>query len=217
MNARLFLSPLIGFTFFAFLPSSTSGQTLINFDDISTSYISSGKVIEATLAPVTNGYQGLCWNNFGVVNVPLQTSLYATNGYTYGMVSPPNVAFNSGGTPAEIDLPGGSFNFLSVYLTGAWNSNLNIEVQGFNGANLLYDETVVASATNSTLFVFNYLDIDCLTFNSSVGQNAGFLSGPGEQFAMDNMSFEFVPEPSTVLLTAFGVVVFGALLKRKRA
>ena len=217
MNARAFLLSLISFIFFSFSPPMSSAQTLINFDDISTSYISSGKVIEATLAPVTNGYQGLCWNNFGVVNVPLQTSLYATNGYTYGMVSPPNVAFNSGGTPAEIDLPGGSFNFLSVYLTGAWNSNLNIEVQGFNGANLLYDETVVASATNSTLFVFNYLDIDCLTFNSSGGQNAGFPLGQGEEFAMDNLSIEFVPEPSTVLLTALGALALYALLKRKRA
>src|SRR5260221_13569032 len=89
-----------------------------------------------------------------------------------------NVAVNDFGAPAEIDSLGTNFNFLSAYLTGAWNNNLNIEVQGFSGTNLLYDTTVVASATSPTLFTFNYLDIDRLTFNSFGGQkNAGFPSG----------------------------------------
>jgi hypothetical protein len=96
-----------------------------------------------------------------------------------------------------------------------WRSNLNIEVQGFSGTNLLYDQTVVASATNPTLFTFNYLDIDSLTFNSFGGQNAGFPLGSGGQFAMDNLSFGFVPEPSTVLLTAVGALTLYAFLKRK--
>ena len=143
-------------------------------------------------------------------------SEYGTNGYYYGMVSAPNVAFNDWGGPAEIDSPGTNFNFLSAYLTGAWNDNLNIEVQGFNGTNLLYDQTVVASATNPTLFAFNYLDIDSLTFNSFGGQkDPAFPPGGGAQFAMDNMSFEFVPEPSTVLLAALGALALYAFLKRK--
>jgi hypothetical protein len=71
------------------------------------------------------------------------------------------VALNAFGTPAEID-SATNFNFLSVYLTGAWNSNLNIQVKGFNGAEEIYDTIVVASATNPTLFTFNYLDIDRL-------------------------------------------------------
>ena len=90
-------------------------------------------------------------------------------------------------------------------------------MQGFSGANLLYDQTVVASATNPTLFAFNYLDIDRLVFSSFGGQPAFGVPDWDSYFTMDNMSFEFVPEPSTVLLTAFGVVGFGALLKRKRA
>ena len=214
MNARAFLLPLISFTFFTFSPLSTKAQNLITFDDIS--YSDGGTTIVLAVS-ITNGYAGLDWGNFGAVNVPMEASLYGTNGYYYGMVSAPSVAFNGAGTQAEIDSPGTNFNFLSAYLTGAWNSNLNIEVQGFNGANLLYDEIVVASATNPTLFVFNYLDIDRLTFNSFGGQPAGFPLGGGEVFVMDNMSFEFVPEPSTVLLTALGALALCALLKRKRA
>ncbi len=91
------------------------------------------------------------------------------------MVSPSNVAFNAGGDPAEID-SATNFNFFSAYLTGAWNSNLNIEVEGFNGAKEIYDTIVVASATNPTLFTFNYLDIDRLYFDSYGGQSAGFLT-----------------------------------------
>ena len=167
------------------------------------------------MAVITNGYQGLDWGNFFVENVPLLPSEYATNGYYYGMVSAPNVAFNGGGSPAEIDSPGTDFNLLSAYLTGAFRSNLNIEVQGFSGTNLLYDQIVVASATNPTLFAFNYLDIDRLTFNSFGGQSAGFPGSSGNIFVMDNMSFEFVPEPSTVLLAALGALTLCAFLKRK--
>ena len=50
------------------------------------------------------------------------------------------------------------------------------------------DQPVVASATNPTLFTFNYLDIDSLYFTSSGGQPAFFNSGGGKWFAMDNFT-----------------------------
>jgi hypothetical protein len=74
---------------------------------------------------------------------------------------------------------------------------------------------VVASATSPTLFTFNYLDIDQLCFNSSGGQHAGFQEY-GEQFVMDNFMFEFIPEPSSLLLTALGGVSLVAFLRRKK-
>jgi hypothetical protein len=139
----------------------------------------------------------------------------APTGYNYGMESASNVAFNSLGNPAEIDSVI-NFNFLSAYLTGAWNSNLNIEVEGFSGATLLYSNTVVASATNATLFTFDYLDIDRLYFNSYGGQDAGFPGGAGEEFVMDNFTFEFIPEPSTILLAVLGAVPLCAFVGRRR-
>jgi hypothetical protein len=161
-------------------------------------------------SPITNGYHGLNWSNFG----PLTPRDATNNGYYYGMVSPPNVAFNGAGSPAEIDALGTNFNFLSVYLTGAWNSNLNIEVQGYRDTNLIYDETLVVSATNATLFTFNYLDIDRLYFNSYGGDNAGF-GGSGEEFVMDNFEFEFIPEPSSFLLAALGCISLVALVRHR--
>jgi hypothetical protein len=162
------------------------------------------------------GYQGLVWSNFGCINGILNPteSPLITNGFYYGVVSMSNVAVNAGGQPAEIDSTT-NFNFQSAYFTGGWHSNLNIEVQGFSGTNLVYDQTVVASATNPTLFTFNYLDIDRLYFNSYGGDVAFGYDG-GAQFAMDNFEFEFVPEPSSLLLTALGGVTLVAFLKRKR-
>jgi|ERR1017187_9910671 hypothetical protein len=162
---------------------------------------------------------------FGCNNAILETNILAhiggssitSNGLTgnfYGMVSLSNVASMISG---EIDSPGTNFNFLSAYLTGFLNSNLNIEVQGFRGATSVFDTTVVASATNATLFAFNYLNIDRLDFTASGGQPAfGLVNSASSAIEMDNFTFEIVPEPSALLLTAVGCVSLFAFLKRKR-
>jgi hypothetical protein len=204
MKAR-FLPPLVIFSVIALSTVSSHSQTVITFDDI-----------PSPETNIANGYQGLNWSNFWVLNaILLSNYLGYAEGYNYGMVSPSNVAFNAGGSPAEIDSTT-NFNFLSVYLTGAWNSNLNIEVEGFNGAQEIYDTIVVASATDPTLFTFNYLDIDRLYFNSYGGEPA-FGGSAREQFVMDNLEFEFIPEPSSLLLTALGLVTLWAFAKRRRA
>jgi hypothetical protein len=207
MKSKLLIPPLAVLGLLVFSVSLARSQTVITFDDIAS---------PPGGAFITNGYQGLIWSNFATLNAVLQTNLNGANGYGYGMVSPSNVAFNADGTPAEIDSPGTNFNFLSAYLTGAWNSNLNIEVQGYRGTNLIYDETVVSSATNPTLFTFNYSDIDRLDFNSYGGEPA-FTPFSETPFAMDNMTVEFVPEPSSLLLAAMGAATLCAVIKRKRS
>ena len=184
---------------------SARAATLVTFDDLSDN---------ASGAWFTSPYYGLNWINILHENSILSTSLVGLTGNYYGMVSPSNVVGLASG--AEITSPGTNFNFLSAYLTGCWNSNLNIEVEGFRDTNLVYDETKVASATNPTLFTFNYLNIDELEFNSYGGLPA-FGYGPGTAFVMDNFTFEFIPEPSAFLLAALGGVSLIALLKRKRA
>ena len=181
---------------------STRAATLVTFDDLSDN---------ASGTWFTSPYYGLNWINILHQNSILDTNLLGLTGNYYGMVSPSNTAAMSPGS--EIASPGTNFNFLSAYLTGVWNSNLNIEVEGFNGAKEIYDMIVVASATNPTLFTFNYLNIDELEFNSYGGLPA-FSYGPGTAFVMDN--FEFVPEPSTFLLAALGGVSLIAFLRRKR-
>lgn len=214
MKLRSLLLPAVCLGLLVFSAFSARSQTVVTFDDLSET--ASGSWLQ-------NGYQGLNWNTVLVNNAILGTNSVwrGPTGDYYGMVSLSNVAVLFGNPSitgnSEIDSPGTNFNFLSAYFTGAFDSNLNIEVQGFNGTNLIYDQTVVASATNPTLFAFNYLNIDRLYFNSSGGEPAfGFYNDTGE-FIMDNFMFEYVPEPSTFLLAALGGVSLVAFLRRKRA
>jgi hypothetical protein len=209
VKVRAFLVPVAYSLSLSLCAVSTLSATLITFDDIPS--------LQAPYPYVTNGYQGLNWTNFATLNAVLHDSVNGVSGASYGMVSPSNVAFNAFGYPAEISAIGTNFNFVSAYLTGAWNSNLNIEVKGFRGGALLYDQIVVASATNAILFTFGYLNIDRLAFNSFGGQGAGFSSSPGENFVMDNFTFEFVPEPSTFLLLSVGALLLKLFLEWKRS
>jgi len=206
MKTRFLLSPLTCLTLLAFCMISTSWGTLVTFDELSET---------TTGSFIANGYQGLNWTNFVRVNIILNTINNGLSGAYYGMVTPSNVVLNAFGDPAEIDSRGTNFNFLSTYLTGVWRSNLNIEVQGFNSGTLLYSTTVVASATSPALFTFSFLNIDRLAFSASGGQYAGFGSD-AETFAMDNFTFELVPEPSSLLLTTAGALLLCPLLKRKK-
>jgi hypothetical protein len=205
MKKKLLALPLVYLIFLTVYAISARSQTVITFDDLS-------------LPPIDpfipSGYQGLSWSNFGEANAILMSN--TSPGVYDGMVSPSNVAFNAGGAPAEIDALGTNFDFLSAYLTGAWNSNLNIEVEGFRSGTLLYDTTVVVSATSPTLFTFDYTNVDRLYFNSYGGQPA-FRPEPGYNFVMDNMTVEFIPEPSSLLLAALGAATLCAFVRRKRS
>ena len=66
------------------------------------------------------------------------------------------------------------------------------------------------------MFVFNYLNVDRLYFNSFGGQPA-FSEDGGNHFVMDNFTFEFVPEPSAFLLTAAGALPLMLFLRRKKS
>jgi hypothetical protein len=140
------------------------------------------------------------------------------NSFLGGMVSPPNVAFNCGGHPgwpavAEIDACGTDFTFLSAYLTGQPGDTDEITIRGFRDSNVVYDVTKVVTDTNATLFTFDYVDIDRLVF-SDFGYTPG--SGYGDRFFfMDNFMLEFIPEPSSLLLTILGVLVLCAVRKRR--
>ena len=189
-------------------PMARSFAILVTFDDFLDTHNGGGTLI-------TNKYQNLVWSNFAIGNAIIHTANNGPDGYFYGMLTVSNIITGAHGDPAEIDADGTNFNFFSAYLTGAWRSNLNVEVQGFRSGSLVYDTIVLASATSPTLFSFNYLNVDRLYFSSSGGQYAGF-SSDGLNFAMDNLTYEFVPEPSSLLLTAVGALSLCPLFRRKR-
>ena len=168
----------------------------------------------AGLPNVPNGYGGLNWSNMLYMDPAARTaSGTSVPGYLNGVVSPRNVAFNGGGTMAVVS--DGIFTFNGAYLTGAWNDNLNITVNGKLGAVQLYSQTVVVNTQTPTYFNFNYAGIDTLTIDSFGGTPHGFPGGgAGTQFAMDNFTVN-VPEPSPVALLSIGAIGLAITARRR--
>lgn len=87
---------------------SCNATTLLNFDDLSPGPAGDYAVIQ-------NGYGGLQWSGFGVLDATLLT---VQDGYQAGMISPGNVAFNYDQFDRTAVISSGSaFNLDSAYLT----------------------------------------------------------------------------------------------------
>jgi len=170
---------------------------ILTFDDVTT----------AGEAVIPNGYGGLNWTEFGVVN---SSSVVPGSGYDNGTVSGSYVAYNRYANIATAS--DGTFDFIGTYLTAAWNEDLNINLKGYNNNVLIYDQTVVVDPYAPTWFNFNFNNIDELVFDSFGGVNAN-LGGSGEHFAMDDFAFA-IPEPSSMALMTL-VSGAGWVIRRK--
>jgi hypothetical protein len=180
-----------------------AAATTLTFDDISS----------AAVGTIPDGYGGLNWDNVGFYD----GSDFANSGYENGRVSGTHVAFNVNAFTATVSGP--TFDFNSAYLTAAWNNDLNITVTGLSGGTELYSQTVIVDPFGPTLFNFNFIGIDQLTFASFGGTNAGLETfGTGEHFVMDDFTFNRsagVPDGGSAL-ALFGLGMIGlSTLRRK--
>lgn len=132
---------------------TVQGATVINFDDLSPG---------SSWLVIPSGYEGLLWNNFGVLD---GSSRGVLDGYGHGTVSPRNVVFNLSGDPASI-VSGAPFDLNSVYMTSQVGSNEQVRVQGLLGTNVLYDNIYTVNPNAPALVTFNYLGIDHVNFNA---------------------------------------------------
>lgn len=159
--------------------ASNANALLINFDD----------VITSSDANVPSGYNNYTWNNFGIVN---GNSILNT-GYSIGIVSQANVAFNSDGTPAYIS-KSNLFNLTSGYFTAAWSDGLQLTVTGFSdelGTIQKYSSVYTLQTTAQSKIVFNWTEIRRVLFSSSGGTDAGGPFGSTRtHFALDNLCFD---------------------------
>jgi len=146
-------------------------QSLITFDDLSPG---TGFVV------IPQGYGGLQWFGFGVLNGSLQST---NGGYYNGRVSVPNVAFNLYSGAPSITY-GSRFNLNSAYLTAESSNGLQIRIQGFAGDNLIYDQTNILT-TSPSLVNFNYLQVD----------RVSFIPFTSSFFVLDNLSITSTNAP----------------------
>jgi hypothetical protein len=195
------LLPGILFVGLAVLWPATAGNaaTLLTFDSLPTS-----EPGDIGFAPIPDGYGGLDWGNFGVLNGLAVSPDY---GYHTGVVSPDNVAFNLFGSPASISISAGEFDLDSAYLTLALNLDtpLNIQVEGFRGTTLLYNNTYTEYSTAPGFVNFDYLGVDRVTF----------ITSPPQQFAMDNLTV-IVPEPGAFAIMSMTAALGAFIFRRRR-
>jgi hypothetical protein len=174
----------------------------ITFDDIPNA---------ASEPPIANGYAGLNWNNFYVLNA----STYGggqPNGYTNGIVTAPNVAYNAYGNPASIAaLPNSSFTLYGGFFNAAWNNGLSITAQGYDplGNVIAADSKTFSVDTTGPIDVsFNWSGLGEVLFTSSGGVPAGYF-GSGEHFALDNVTVNVSAVPLPAALPLFGAAMAG--------
>ena len=183
-NALATLFTVISFT------ASTASAQLITFDDLADN--GGGTAIG-------NGYSGLDWDNFNVLN----TASLVPSGFVNGTVSTSNVAYNDQANPATITSPTG-FNLVDAQFTGAWNNGLQIEVLAFSDTDT-FTKNFTVDSTGPTNVVFNWNNITYVTFSSLGGANGGYGSSD-DQFVIDNLNVaSAVPEPDVWGLMMTGI------------
>jgi len=151
--------------------SAGDADALLTFDELPTT---TGYPPGPYYDSIPNGYGGLYWGNFAVI---CPSGLVPEYGYITGMISPSNVAFNVFGDSASIYLPGGLFDLRSAHLTAGTMPQLNIRLQGYAGAELLYDTSYNVTQLGPTLVQFNYIGVDRVVFTTT----------PHNPLAMDNL------------------------------
>jgi hypothetical protein len=198
---------------------SPAAALTITFDDLTDTSNGNGGT------QILNGYQGLNWSNWYVLNGPDYNSTYGPNGVGNDTDATPNLAFNRFGTAADFTDPTGTFTLDSAAFTAFWNgggpssaADLQVTMIGkLNGTT--EDEVTFGANTNGPITeTFNWSGINEVYLNSSGGSSAGYGSS-GTQVAMNNLTITPVPAPligrGLPVVLAVGGVLLGAKLSQR--
>lgn len=178
------------------LASASGMANTITFDDI-------------PAGAITRGYEGFDWTNFSVHN-----TLPLTSGYHVAAVSGTHTAFNGFGNPASFS-SSTAFSLNNAWFTAAWRDGMQIHaVASGNGSSYSKDFTVNTAAPSQ--IVFNWANINSVTFSASGGTPHAGYSGTGTHFALDSMTVNAVPEPESWAMMLAGMAALGMIARRRK-
>ena len=177
--------------------AAANANTVINFDDLTAGRWGT---------EIQNGYSGLNWSNFYILN---GNSFDSSSGYGTGTVSAPNVAFNGAGNPASFS-SATAFNLATIDVTKAWASGIT-HFDGYVGNILTYSMNVSSTTAGPTLATFNWNGLNKVTMSDGNSTH---------QTAIDNLTLgnvvAAVPEPETYAMLLAGLGLMGAITRRRQ-
>jgi hypothetical protein len=129
---------------------STAAVDVLDFEDLDPG--------SEALGPIPFGYQGFSWSSSSRWMTKYRQS---KTGYEYGTIGRVSL-YNS--YAKDVSLSDGVFDFSGAYITSAWDSPVQVVVEGWRDGSLVYTETITTHNDQAYWFDFSFTNIDTLWF-----------------------------------------------------
>ena len=180
--------------------TAARASIVLNFEGITPVTVNPGS---DTTVSIPDGYGGLNWS--GTTQQPYASSGHSA--FSDGAVSGIYAAV-FGTQTTTVTNPVGTFDFISVWVTGGWSTGTATVFGYLDGVEVYSNTNVVATNGSPALYTFNWTGIDTLVFPIvQDGYNDDYVL---DDFTIDNVTdTSAIPEPSSILTFTGPALCFG--------